>query len=125
MTDWIDDFADYIGNQFNTLNIYLEYMDPDNENCVVLRSEPGQGDLHFTGRRHIYRGIIVISVRDFDLETAKSTAQELSEFLRLKGNITQGDTYFERISCNGYTHVKTNKTEGTIYNITVSIKYQR
>lgn len=125
MTDWVDDFADYIGNQFTTLNIYLEHMEPGSENCIVLKSEPGQGDQHFTGGRHIYRGIIVISVRDFDLETAKDTTKDLCEFLRLKGNITQGETYFERIMCNGYTHVKTSKTEGTLYSITVSIKYQR
>ena len=125
MTDWVDDFADYVANEFTELNIYLEHMEPGSENCIVIRSEPGPGDKHFTGGRHIYRGILVISVRDFDLQSAKDTVKELSEFLRLKGNITQGNTYFERIVCNGYNHVKTSKTEGTIYSITVAISYQR
>lgn len=125
MTDWTDDLADIIAGQFPAVDIYFEYLDPNVKNCIVLKTEPGTGDTYYSGGKSIYRGAVLLNVRNIDLETAKSIAQDLSNYLRLITNRSQGNTFFERISCNGYYHVKSSNQEGNIYSINIDVKYQR
>ena len=123
---WLDDLASNIESNLSLGSpIFLEAFDDAAKNCIAMISQPGTGNRHAAGIKTLHKTELGIRVRNSDMEIAEAQAKTLSDYLTLKTSFWAGTTWFKRITNdNGFYHVSTDSSTGTIYSLNCYVEFE-
>ncbi len=122
---WLENLVDYLENDISLgTTIFFEIFD-STPNCICFIHQPGLDNEPAAGVNTLHKANFGIRIRNQDMSTAETHAKTLSSYFELKTSFWAGTTWFKRISNdNGFYHVSTDSTNGTIYSLNCYVEYE-